>query len=61
MSSAQMKGFKGFGAKKSANDDCKDMKDALVWREPDYEYQEKKYGRPLTMGESIGRQRKTAA
>jgi len=55
MSSAQMRGFKGFGAKKSANDDCKDMKDALVWREPDYEYQEKKFGRPLTMGSNVGR------
>ena len=61
MNSAQLRGFKGFGRRKSPKDDCKDVREALVWREPDYEYQEKKFGRPLTMGNDVGRLRKTAA
>ena len=35
------------------------MKDALVWREPDYEYYRKTFGHDLVVSDAIGKSKKT--
>lgn len=58
---AALKQFPGFGRRKSPRDDCKNVKEALVWREPDYEFYQKQFGRDLVVNEPIGRSKKTGA
>ena len=38
MDPSMLKQFPGFGRRRSPRDDCKNVKEALVWREPDYEF-----------------------
>lgn len=52
MDPSMLKQFPGFGRRRSPKDDCKNVKEALVWREPDYEFYRKQYGQELVMSDA---------